>query len=241
MALMPRGRLQCLNLLDTSMIKAIYGVYGASGFGREVLPHVRKYLLANHVSLENLYFIDDGLNSTFVNGCNVVTYSQFRAIEAKNKFVSIAIADKDIRRKLSIKIIADGVVPLSVVSDKAEVLDEVKIGQGHILCSNVTITSNVKIGTFFQANIDSYVAHDCVIGDFVTFAPKVCCNGNVVIEDDVYIGTGAIIKQGKHNKPLTIGRGAIVAAGSFVTKNVAAGLTVFGNPAKVLSKENLKH
>jgi UDP-3-O-[3-hydroxymyristoyl] glucosamine N-acyltransferase len=139
------------------MIKAIYGVYGASGFGREVLPHVRKYLLANHVSLENLYFIDDGLNSTFVNGCNVVTYSQFRAIEAKNKFVSIAIADKDIRRKLSIKIIADGVVPLSVVSDKAEVLDEVKIGQGHILCSNVTITSNVKIGTFFQANIDSYV------------------------------------------------------------------------------------
>ena len=104
----------------------------------------------------------------------------------------------------------------------------------------VTITSNVIIGKCFQANIYSYVAHDSRVGDFVTFAPGAKCNGNVVIEDNVYIGTGAIIRQGRPNKPIVIGQGAIVGMGAIVTKNVPAGVTVIGNPAVPLSKKNLR-
>ena len=103
-----------------------------------------------------------------------------------------------------------------------------------------TFTSNIKIGKSFQANIYSYIAHDCIIGDYVTFAPAVRCNGNILIENHVYIGTGAIIKQGKPNRPLVIGEGAIIGAGAVVTQNVPAGMTVFGNPAIELTKANLK-
>lgn len=51
----------------------------------------------------------------------------------------------------------------------------------------------------------------------------------VEIEDDVWIGFGVIILKG-----VRIGRGAIVAAGSVVTKDVLAFSVVGGNPAKVL-------
>lgn len=51
----------------------------------------------------------------------------------------------------------------------------------------------------------------------------------VVIEDDVWIGIGAIILKGVH-----IGRGARVEAGSVVGRNVASGATVRGNPARVV-------
>lgn len=51
----------------------------------------------------------------------------------------------------------------------------------------------------------------------------------VVIEDDVWIGTRAIILAG-----VTIGRGAVVAAGSVVTKSVPAYAIVGGNPAKII-------
>ncbi len=73
-----------------------------------------------------------------------------------------------------------------------------------------------------------------MVGDFVTFAPGVHCNGNVVIEDHAYIGTGAILKQGQPGKPLVIGRGAVVGMGAVVTKSVAAGATVVGNPARAM-------
>lgn len=101
------------------------------------------------------------------------------------------------------------------------------------MCGNTTITASAKIGRQFQANIYSYIAHDCVIGDYVTFAPRVCCNGNVHIEDFAYIGTGVVIKQGLNDKPLVIGRGAIVGMGAVVTKDVPPGAVVMGNPAKV--------
>ena len=101
----------------------------------------------------------------------------------------------------------------------------------------MTLTSNIRIGRQFHANIYSYVAHDCVIGDFVTFAPGVKCNGNVVIEDHAYIGTGAVIKQGRPGQPLVIGRGAVVGMGAVVTRDVPAGATVVGNPAKLMNKE----
>ena len=75
-----------------------------------------------------------------------------------------------------------------------------------------------------------------MIGDFVTFAPAVRCNGNVVIEDHAYIGTGAILRQGKPGAPLVIGHSAVVGMGAVVTKSVPAGKTVVGNPAMLLVK-----
>lgn len=75
-----------------------------------------------------------------------------------------------------------------------------------------------------------------MVGGFVTFAPRVHCNGNVVIEDHAYIGTGAILKQGQPGKPLVIGRGAVLGMGAVVTKSVAPGATVVGNPARLMER-----
>lgn len=54
-------------------------------------------------------------------------------------------------------------------------------------------------------------------------------NNPIIIEDDVWIGHGAIIMTG-----VRIGAGAIVAAGSVVTKDVPSCVIVGGNPAKMI-------
>lgn len=218
------------------MGKSIYAVYGASGFGKEVLPLLREHLNKD----DDIYFVDDDGTLDSLNGYKVLSLSDFLLIDADSYFITIAIANSKIREKLTIKCLENNINIFNIRAKNTIVFDEVSIEKGSIICSFVTLTSNIKIGKSFHANIYSYVAHDCIIGDYVTFAPAVKCNGNIVIEDHVYIGTGAIIKQGNPNRPLKIGKGAIIAAGAVVTKSVPAGITVFGNPAIELTKENLK-
>lgn len=216
-------------------MKKIIGVYGASGFGKEVMPLVRHQ--APELQKEQFVFIDDSQAGKTLISYPVLSYSDFLNLDAESKSVTIAIANSAVREKLSNQLSQDGINHFSVVASNAMILEEVNLGEGALLCGFTCLTTNIKIGKFFHANIYSYVAHDCVIGDYVTFAPGVKCNGNVHIEDHAYIGTGAILKQGTPDKPLVIGKGAIVGMGAVVTKDVPPGVTVIGNPARIMEKK----
>ena len=217
------------------MSDKLIGVYGASGFGKEVMPLVRAQFV--ELDKENFVFIDDGQANTGLNGYQVLSYTDFINDFKTDKRVTIAIANSQVREKLVARLNQDNVQHLEIQAANTVILDEVEMGEGSLLCPFTCLTSNIKIGKFFHANIYSYVAHDCVIGDYVTFAPGVKCNGNIHIEDHAYIGTGAVIKQGTPDKPLVIGKGAIIGMGAVVTKSVPAGVTVVGNPARILEKK----
>ncbi len=218
-------------------MKPLFAAYGASGCGRGVMPLLREQVQREGIGAERLVFVDDNPPDPVVNGQRVLTYSAFLDTAASDRYAVLAIADGAVRQRLADRCRADGVKPLTVRAASVVVLDAVEVGEGAILCPFVTLTSNIRIGRQFHANIYSYVEHDCRIGDFVTFAPRVCCNGNVVIEDHVYIGTGAVIRQGRPDRPLVIGRGAVVGMGAVVTRDVPPGVTVVGNPARPMKRE----
>lgn len=213
--------------------KMIIGIYGASGFGREILS-----LLKAHPQVtKDIYFVDDGLAGTRVSGVDVLSLEEFTGLDGQKR-VSLAIADSNIREMLSTKVTNEG-ISFETIFDRTSIVGrDVEIGEGAIVTAYSHITCSAKIGRHFHANIYSYVAHDCHIGDFVTFAPRVNCNGNVRIENHAYIGTGAILKQGTPDKPLLIGEGAVVGMGAVVTKDVPAGAVVAGNPARPLAPKN---
>jgi sugar O-acyltransferase (sialic acid O-acetyltransferase NeuD family) len=213
----------------------LYGIYGASGLGREILPVARELLTVQGVAAKHLVFIDDTPSAALINGHPVMTLAAFLKTPASSRHAALAIANSQVREQLAHMLVEVSVAPFAVSASNVVVMDDVQLGEGALLSPFVTLTSNIRIGRFFQANLYSYVAHDCVIGDFVTFAPAVKCNGNVVIEDHAYIGTGAIIKQGQPGRPLVIGRGAIIGMGAVVTKDVAPGVTVVGNPARPIA------
>ena len=216
----------------------VFAVYGASGCGRSLMP-VAVDQLQRLDGQENsqIVFIDDALDEDAnVNGYTAMNYAKFKSINSDDKFVLIAIANSSIRQKIAEQLVQDGISLWTVRGTTTLIMDAVSIAAGAALSPFVTIAANVTIGKCFHANLYSYVEHDCVIGDYVTFAPRVSCNGNIHIHDHAYIGTGAVIKQGTPDKPLVIGRGAIVGMGAVVTKDVPAGAVVIGNPARPLNK-----
>jgi len=215
--------------------QTLFAVYGASGCGRGVMPLARAQLARQGIAEARLVFIDDSPAAPVVNGQTVLRYAEFLQQEASGRYAVLAVANSKVREQLAVRCHADGVRPWTVSADNVVRMDDVILGEGAALSPFVTITSNIRIGRHFHANLYSYVEHDCVIGDFVTFAPGAKCNGNVVIEDHAYIGSGAVIKQGQPGKPLVIGRGAVVGMGAVVTRDVPPGATVVGNPARLFS------
>ena len=64
-------------------------------------------------------------------------------------------------------------------------------------------------------------------GNLVALGIGAVIGAGAIIEDDVFIGTSAVIVGG-----VQIGKGASVGAGSVVIENVPAKARVFGNPAQ---------
>ena len=110
--------------------------------------------------------------------------------------------------------------------------EDAKLELGHSF-----INSDAKI----RCHNSISIGDDCAIShDFTAMDSNAhYLNGDnktkpIIIEDHVWIGTRVTVLSG-----VTIGKGAVVAAGSVVTKNVPAGSLVAGNPAKVI-KENVE-
>ncbi len=204
-------------------------IFGTGGFGREVLP-----LLREQVGTEHVVFVQDRVSAEarYANGIRVVSFDEFVSKEFDGWTITVAVGEGRTRREIVERLTAVGRSFSSIFAPTVLKYDQVEIAEGAIFCDFSMCTSNVKIGRHFHCNIYSYIAHDCVIGDFVTFAPRVNCNGAVVIEDEVYVGTAAMFKQGNSSKPLRIGRGSVIGMGAVVTKDVAPGTTVVGNPAR---------
>jgi acetyltransferase-like isoleucine patch superfamily enzyme len=109
--------------------------------------------------------------------------------------------------------------------------ERISIGKRVVVSYNVTIADSDFHPRDPQERILDAVANS-PFGD-KTARPRLETKP-VIIEDDVWIGIGAIILKG-----VRIGAGARIGAGTVVTKDVPAGGSAFGNPATILSADRV--
>lgn len=210
-------------------------IYGAGGFGRELRRHALN-LMAARPDLEALAYASDSPSEIggSVLGFPVIGPQDFKP----DDLCVLAVANGEARRRMAER--CPGFINL--IATTAIVDPGIEFAEGSVVCDYTIFTADeqTKIGRHFHANFKSHVGHDCVIGDFVTLGPAVCISGNVHVGDDVYMGTGAIVRHGTPGRPIRIGAGATVGMGAVVTRDVPPGITCVGNPARPLLRDPLR-
>jgi sugar O-acyltransferase (sialic acid O-acetyltransferase NeuD family) len=152
--------------------------------------------------------------------------------EVFNAVIGIGqIQNIEARKKIVRKIEGVGISLPAIVSSRALVNEDVKIGNGTVIMDGVIIQPGVKIGNYSIVNTGATIDHDCQIGDFVHIAPGVNLSGDVRIENSVLVGVGACVIQNVH-----ISKDVIVAAGSVVVNSILESGTYAGIPARKIYK-----
>ncbi len=115
------------------------------------------------------------------------------------------------------------------VDPKATVAASASHGDGFFVNAGAVIGANCKSGRFGLVNRNASIGHDVTAEDFTTIGPGVHIGGSCHLKPGAFIGIGATLLPG-----ISVGRNAIIGAGAVVTKDVAEGHTVAGNPAKMI-------
>lgn len=110
----------------------------------------------------------------------------------------------------------------------AKIGKRVKISSHSFICEGVTIEDEVFIGHGVMFINDKYPRATTQGGSLQSEADWVCVP--TVVKKRASIGSNATILCG-----VTIGEGALIGAGSVVTRDVPAGAVVAGNPARPIS------
>lgn len=197
-------------------------IVGSGSLGREVLP------LAQAITCDVIFVDDDpGLHGEIVSGVRVCSAD---AMDRRDMVIAVAVPA--VRRRIVERFAGHRGISLFAPSMIRE--PGTTIGEGALFSHFTLVSTDTRIGRHFHCNYHALVAHDCDVGDFVTLGPRATICGNVRIEDGVYIGANAVIRQGRPGNPLVIGAGAFVGMGAVVTGHIQSGTTVVGNPARIM-------
>ena len=161
---------------------------------------------------------------------NVLTYEP----QPDDVFV-IAITNGDAKEAIAKIMDEKNVEYMNIIPRLSIVEPTAKLGKGLIMGSFCAIDANAQIGDHVMLCGYSDIGHDCVVGDYTSIMGHVELTGHTEVGSHTLFGGGSRTIPG-----IKIGSHATIGAGSIVLKDVAAGSTVFGNPARSFMKKEVK-
>lgn len=211
-------------------------IYGAGGFGREVLQLINDInSAAQNPKWDLLGFLVDKeyMSNEIINGLPILGTIDW--LKNKNEIsIVVAIGSSMLRRRISIEIEkCCGDIFATLIHPKAWVGDYVNVGAGSIVCAGALITTNIEIGRHVHVNIGSTIGHDAVLNEYVTLNPSVNVSGNVKIGIGCEVGTGSVVIP-----KIEIDEWSIIGAGSVVTKSIPSNVTAVGGPARIVKQRD---
>ncbi len=194
-------------------------IVGAGGFGREVEQWIDD-INVEFPRFNLLGFLDEDPTLPTLGALEWLQ-------ERPGMSVVLGVGDPKTRKLLVSLLEPHQVKYPPVVHPSARIGKRVVVGEGTVVCPDVTVTVDVAIGRYVHLNLDCTVGHDAIVGDYASLYPGVHVSGGVSIGDGATLGTGTVVRPS-----CRIGCWSMVGAGSVVIRDVSERCTVVGSPAR---------
>jgi sugar O-acyltransferase (sialic acid O-acetyltransferase NeuD family) len=149
--------------------------------------------------------------------------------------VVVAIGDNAARARIMCALTRAGERFVTARHPSVIVSEDVELGDGSVLGARTAVVTGSRLGRGVILNTGSTIDHHTIVGDYAHIAPGVHVGGEVAIGAGALIGIGATVLP-----RISIGAGAIVGAGAVVTRDVPAGVTVVGVPARPIRESRVR-
>jgi sugar O-acyltransferase (sialic acid O-acetyltransferase NeuD family) len=201
-------------------------IVGAGGHGKVVLDILRA---ADQHRIVGFLDADTSLVDTSIDGVKVLGGVNLlpRLRHQKIRGAIVAIGDNRVRMSYA-KLVADAKLDLiNAIHPRAVVSTSAELKRNVVVAANATICAQAQLGESVIANTGCIIEHECIVADGAHICP------GAILAGRVRVGMGAMIGLGARILPcLNVEDLSVVGAGATVTKDVAAGQTVVGTPAR---------
>ncbi len=204
-------------------------IIGARGWGREIYA-LAQYCRGYGTEFDIKGYLDDKASALDgMSGYPPIIDSVENYVPKPDDVFTCAMGDAHWKRHYAEIMLRKGGKFISLIHKNAYIGQNTTLGMGCIVCNDVCISCDIKIGNFvtFQRLVD--VGHDCCIEDFAHMGDKSFMGGFAHLGEESTIQTSGIVLP-----HVSVGKHCLVGAGAVVIRKVKDGQTVYGNPAKVL-------
>jgi len=203
-------------------------IIGARGFGREVFDLAKNTQAFKDGEYQIKGFLDDKSDALegYQNYPSILGNVEDYQIQQNDVF-TCALGSVQPKKKYAQLILDKGGEFINLVDLQANVRSDVSHLKGILIFSFVFVSVDVSLSDFVSLQHFSCLGHDAKVGKWSHMCSSSAILGFTVLGDEVMLQTAAKVVPKK-----IVGKGAMVGAGSLVVKNVKAGESVFGSPAR---------
>lgn len=202
-------------------------IVGAGGHGQVVADIL--HAMGDGVAASAIGYVDDnaGLHDAVLLNLPVLG-SVDDLVSHPHDAIIVAIGDNVVRHRVVDKLAQAGERFATAHHPSAVIARHVTIGDGAMISAGVVVNPGTQVGDHVILNTGCTVDHHNCIGDYVHVAPGVHLGGEVRIGAGALIGIAATVLPG-----CSVGEWARVGAGAVVTRDIPAGVTAAGAPARI--------
>lgn len=201
-------------------------IVGAGGFARETVEIAQRLQPETPVAFVDDAPRDEALALMARHGATFLGAARSWEPSPDDSCV-IAVGDPAARASLATALRQRGATFTVLVHPDATIAPSATLHAGVIVAPGARVSADVVLGEHVHVDQNATIGHDTTVAAYARLNPMACVSGGVSVGEGAYIGAAAVVLQG-----LTLGDGALIGAGAVVTRDVPAGTTVKGVPAR---------